>query len=311
MSTNHVPVFGFVGVTASKSSINHVFPRWAEALGLGDVRFDPIDLDPATPAETYREVLGRIKDDPDYRGALVTTHKVRLLRAARDMFDTLDDHATLLGEVSCLSKRGDRFIGHAKDVITAGRSMDDFIPDGHFEHSGGHVLCLGAGGAGLAIAVHLLTTSPRSGSPERIVLVNRSQPRLEECAEVLTGLGIADRVDLVQNSDPHRNDELCAALPPGSLVINATGMGKDRPGSPLTDSVRFPRHGLVWELNYRGDLAFLHQAGAKVEQYQLTIEDGWRYFVHGWSEVVSEVFDIPLTPAVLDLLAAEAESVRS
>ena len=88
-------------------------------------------------------------------------------------------------------------------------------------------------------------------------------------------------------------------------------MGKDRPGSPLTDGVRFPRHGLVWELNYRGDLEFLHQAEANAEQYQLTIEDGWRYFVHGWSEVVSEVFDIPLTPAVLDLLAAEAESVRS
>jgi len=311
VSTNQVPTFGFVGVTASKSSINSVFPRWAEVLGLGEVRFDPIDLEPTVPAETYREVVGRIKADPSYRGALVTTHKVRLLQAARDLFDELGPHASLLGEVSCLSKRGDRFIGHAKDVITAGRSMDDFIPDGHFEATGGHVLCLGAGGAGLAIAVHLLTASPRSGSPERIVLVNRSRPRLDDCDRVLVELGVRDRVDLVANDDPRRNDEMCAALPPSSLVINATGMGKDRPGSPLTDAVRFPRGGLVWELNYRGELEFLHQAEAKARRYRLTIEDGWRYFVHGWSEVVAEVFDIPLTPETMDRLAAEAEAVRA
>ena len=44
------------------------------------------------------------------------------------------------------------------------------------------------------------------------------------------------------------------ALPAGSLVINATGLGKDRPGSPLTDHCKFPENGLVWELNYRGTL---------------------------------------------------------
>ena len=310
MSTDRVPTFGFIGVTASKSSINRVFPRWAEVLGLGEVRFDPVDLEPGTPGETYRDVVGRIKGDPDYRGALVTTHKVRLLLAARDMFDDLDPHAALLGEVSCLSKRDGRLIGHAKDVITAGRSMDDFIPDGHFDRTGGHVLCLGAGGAGLAIAVHLLTASPRSGSPGRIVVVNRSRPRLEECDRVLTELGVRDRVDLVENADPGANDDLCAVLPPSSLVINGTGMGKDRPGSPLTDQVHFPDHGLVWELNYRGELDFLHQAEAKAAEAGLTIEDGWRYFVHGWSEVVSEVFDVPLTPEVLDRLATEAEAVR-
>lgn len=299
--------FGFVGVTASKSSINRVFPRWAEVLGLGPVTFDPIDLEPGVPAQTYRDVVGRIKEDPAYRGALVTTHKVRLLRACRDMFDEVNPHAELLGEVSCLSKRGDRFIGRAKDVITAGRSMDEFLPDGHFDATDAQVLCLGAGGAGLAIAVHLLGT-PASGRPERIVLVNRSRPRLEECARAVEQLGVADKVELVANDDPRRNDEMCAALPPGSLVINATGMGKDRPGSPLTDDVRFPEQGIVWELNYRGDLEFLHQAE---RQPGLTIEDGWRYFVHGWSEVVAEVFDLDIDTETRERLAQEAEAVRS
>ena len=57
------------------------------------------------------------------------------------------------------------------------------------------------------------------------------------------------------------NDDLLAALPAGSLVVNATGLGKDRPGSPLTGEVRSRWKGIAWEFNYRGELEFLHQAG--------------------------------------------------
>ncbi len=53
------------------------------------------------------------------------------------------------------------------------------------------------------------------------------------------------------------------SLPPGSLVVNATGMGKDRPGSPLGPTSVFPRDGVVWEFNYRGSLDFWHQALAQ------------------------------------------------
>ena len=306
-----VETFGFVGVTASKSSINRVFPRWAEVLGLGEVVFDPIDLDVGVDPAEYERVVARIKGDPGYRGALVTTHKVRLLEAARDQFDELDGNAQLLGEVSCISKRDGRLRGHAMDPITAGQSLDDFLPEGHFRRTGGHVLCLGAGGAGLAIAVYLLTTDPPSGAPERIVLVNRGEARLEECRRVLTELGVADAVTLIANEDAKVNDDLCGELPDGSLVINATGMGKDRPGSPITDDAVFPQGGLAWELNYRGELDFLHQARAQQQQRDLIVEDGWRYFVYGWSAVVAEVFDLRLDTETLDRLADEAAVVRS
>lgn len=304
-------IFGFVGVTASKSSINRVFPRWADALGLGPVTFEPVDLDVHVDPAAYREVVQRIKDDPHHRGALVTTHKVRLLDACRDLFDELDPHASLLGEVSCISKRDGRLWGHAKDPITAGQSIDDFVPVGHFDRTGGHVLCLGAGGAGLAIAVYLLSGDTPSGRPARFVLVNRGQERLEECRRVLGELGVLDAVELVANDDPVRNDELCADLPDGSLVINATGMGKDRPGSPITDAAAFPRDGLAWELNYRGDLDFLHQARRQEQQRSLIVEDGWRYFVYGWSAVVAEAFHLDLDDADLDRLANEAAVVRT
>jgi len=85
-----------------------------------------------------------------------------------------------------------------------------------------------------------------------------------------------------------------AGLKPGSLVINATGLGKDAPGSPLTYDGVFPDGGIVWELNYRGDLVFLDQAQAQRQAKRLQIEDGWSYFIHGWTQVIAEVFDVEI-----------------
>jgi len=81
-------------------------------------------------------------------------------------------------------------------------------------------------------------------------------------------------VEYVLNADLRRKDKRLAALPPGAVVINATGLGKDRPGSPITDPGVFPQNGLVWELNYRGALKFLRQARQQEQRHTLTIGDG-------------------------------------
>jgi shikimate 5-dehydrogenase len=304
--------FLFVGVTASASSIHRVFPRWAEVLDLATVRLEPLDLPLDCDRDTYRAVLHDIRDDPTNRGALVTTHKVRLLHAARDLFDGFDQYAELCDEVSCVSKRDSRVIGHAKDPITSGRALEELLAPDHFRATGAEVVCLGAGGAGLAIAVYLLSRRPHSDHPTCVTLVNRGVDRLRECAAVLDAVGAGDSVvTYIANDDPARNDDVVASAPPGSLIINATGMGKDQPGSPLTNAVTFPQGAVVWELNYRGELDFLGQARAQADDRSLTIEDGWRYFIHGWSEVIAEVFDIALTPRVLAELSDAAAEARS
>jgi shikimate 5-dehydrogenase len=91
------------------------------------------------------------------------------------------------------------------------------------------------------------------------------------------------------------NDAVLRSLKPGSFVINATGLGKDAPGSPLTDAAIFPERAVAWDLNYRGDLVFLDQARRQQQEKSLRIEDGWTYFLHGWTQVIAEVFhvDIP------------------
>lgn len=302
--------FSFLGVTTGRSAIMRVFPAWAERLGLGDVEMRGYDLPIHAEPERYREVVRRLKDDPLDLGGLVTTHKLDLYAACRDLFDWVDPYAELCGEVSSLSKRDGQFRAHAKDPISSGRSLDEFVPRGYWARTGAEALLFGAGGSNLAITLHLMQARPPEDRPSRVVVVNRSRGRLESMRALHERLASGVEVEYVENADPRENDRLLAAAPAGSLVVNGTGMGKDSPGSPVGDGGVFPEGALVWELNYRGELDFLHQAERQAEERGLTVVDGWRYFVHGWTCVVEEVFDLELTPALVDELSEIALRLR-
>jgi shikimate 5-dehydrogenase len=318
--------FTFIGVTTGKSAIMRIFPAWAEHLGLGDVRMAGCDLALHAPPERYREAVEGIRSGPLELGALVTTHKIDLFTACRDMFDFVDPYAELCGEVSSLSKRDGLFRAHAKDPISSGRSLDEFIEPGYWASGGStdgradgpEILLFGAGGSNLAITLHLMSGRAAPDRPRRVVVVNRSPSRLESMRAVHEKLNEQHgelseqvKVEYVHNADPAENDRLMAEMPPGSLVVNGTGMGKDSPGSPITDQGVFPERARVWELNYRGELDFLHQARRQEAARALFIEDGWRYFVHGWTCVIEEVFDVPMTPQVVGELSRIALGLRS
>ncbi len=312
VETRPVPTMEFIGVTTGSSSIMEVFPGWAQVLDLGEARLKGRDLPLGADPELYRQAVEQIRSDPLSMGALVTTHKINLLAAARDLFDELDPYARLCEEVSCISKRDGQVIAHAKDPITAGRSLRALLGPGYFRRTGGEVLCLGAGGAGTAISVYLVEGQTPADPPGRIVMVDKSQQSLDVLKRVHDRLGSSStEIEYVQNAEPAKNDELVTGMPPGSVIVNATGMGKDVPGSPVTDSARFPERSVVWELNYRGELDFLRQARRQERTRDLRVEDGWLYFLHGWSEVIAEVFHVELTPERFELLSAEAEAIRS
>jgi shikimate dehydrogenase len=301
--TKTVPTLYFVGVTTGQSSSRRMFPLWMEALGRPEVVLEGVDLPIHAEPERYRQVAAQVKHDPLSLGALITTHKIDLLEAARDMFDELDPYAQICGEVSSLSKAEGRLIGHATDPIAGGLSLAAILGENYFARTGGEVLCLGAGGSAAALSLYLIRR-PRPGDrPRRMCLVNRSQHRLDRLRRMIEGQNTDIRFEYIQNQDPVLNDALMARLPPGSLVINATGMGKDTPGSPVTDAGVFPLNGIAWELNYRGELDFLRQALARKEERGLTVEDGWVYFIHGWSQVIAQVLHLDIGPAMLDRLA--------
>jgi shikimate 5-dehydrogenase len=142
-SSGHTRRFSFIGVTTGKSAIMRVFPAWAEHLGLADVEIIGHDFLMHAPPESYREVVGVIASDPLELGGLVTTHKIDLLAACGEMFDFIDPCAELCGEVSSLSKRGGLFRAHAKDPISSGRSLDEFVEEGYWALSGAEVILFG------------------------------------------------------------------------------------------------------------------------------------------------------------------------
>ena len=305
-----VPTFYFVGVTTAQSSIMKVFPRWMDALGRPDVVLEGIDHPIHDDPAAYRRTVARIKDDPLTLGALVTTHKIDLLAAARDLFDELDVSARLMGEVSSISKRDGKLWGHAKDPLTSGLSLDAVTGAGYFGRTGGHVLCFGAGGSGKAVSLHLIGTPNPADRPRRLIITNRSAGRLNNLRAMVESLETDIAFEYLQNADPARNDDIMGSLPDGSIVINATGMGKDTPGSPVTDAGLFPRHGIAWEINYRGALDFWHQAMVQRASRDVTVEDGWLYFLHGWTQVIAEVLHIDLDAPTFNQLADLAADLR-
>lgn len=296
----------FIGVATAGSSILRLFPRWAELLGVeAEIAGRDIPLGAAPAA--FRAAVEEIAESAEIRGALVTTHKVDVYRHARDLFDELDEHAHTCREISCISKRGGALVGHAKDPLTAGRALDEMLGPAYWRGKRAQALCLGAGGAGTAITVGLLT---EPNPPAKVVATDRDSARLERLRQVHAKVAIRTDVDYVIVEDAPDTDALVEALPPRSLLVNGTGLGKDRPGSPITRSARFPPQAVVWELNYRGELEFLAQARRQADKRGLRVYDGWRYFLHGWTEVIAEVFELELSDDRFERLAEVAEAFR-
>jgi shikimate 5-dehydrogenase len=305
-----VPTFYFIGVTTGSSSIMKIFPLWTRELGFPDVVIEGVDLKLHDDPGNYRQAVAQIKYDPRSLGALVTTHKIDLYNAARDLFDEVGSYARIGQEVSAIGKDGDKLIGDAVDPTTSGTTLNEILGANYFSRTGGEVLCFGSGGAATAIALHFSTREHAADAPRRMVVTDINQGRLDKLRVMVDQLGTAMRLETIPNGDAAANDALMASMPPSSLIINATGMGKDRPGSPITDAGQFPQNAIAWELNYRGELRFMHQALAQKDARHLTVTDGWRYFLHGWTQVISYVYHTPIEGALFERLADIAGRMR-
>lgn len=287
------PTMYFIGVTTGQSSIMRVFPAWVKALNI-DAVIRGIDLPIHAAPAAYREAVAFIKEDPLSLGALVTTHKIDLYNAAKDYFDYLDPYALEFSELSSISKSPDGRLlcGHAKDPITCGMAMEEFIPKNYWrDHPEASVMIMGAGGGAISMCAYFLRKDHAGNQPKRIVVCNRSEKRLLELEAICKRLGTGPvECEFHLTPAPGQNDAVLAQMPTGSLIINATGLGKDRPGSPLQNGTLFPQDALVWEINYRGDLLFQKQAESQRAERNLQIYNGWMYFVYGWTQVMAEVF---------------------
>jgi shikimate dehydrogenase len=311
ITRQNVPTMYFIGVTTGQSTMTRLFSYWAAILGLDEARLVGVDLPLQASSEQYRQAVAQIKYDPLSIGALITTHKINLFNATEDMFDAFDPYAQLCREVDCISKQDGQLVALSRDPLGSRRALLAILGPHYWSKSNGHVLCLGGGGAGTAITINLLTQTDPQDRPRRLIVVNDHQYGLDRLRSIVEQIETSVEVEYILNSDPYHNDALLATLPEGSLVINATGMGKDRPGSPTTAAGLFPRYAIVWELNYRGELDFLRQARAQAQHHHLQVHDGWDYFVFSWADHIAEIFHLTISPVQLAQLVAKAGEIRT
>ncbi|GAA2751006.1 shikimate dehydrogenase [Amnibacterium kyonggiense] len=306
------PTLYFLGVSTGSSSIQRVFPAWAAELGLDGAVLRGIDLPVGAPSADTRRIVEFLGGDDLGLGMQITSHKIAVGTAARDLFTELRPLATLMGEVSCVTKQDDGLHGFAKDPVAGALALDAIVPADHWSTTGAPAVVLGAGGAGTALAWCLVREERGQERPSALVVTDTDGDRLEHLAEIARTVGPDVPLELVRVRSTDQTDAVLAAQPAGSLVVNATGLGKDLPGSPIGQDALLPRDAIAWDLNYRGDLRFLETAIRQTEDRGVRAEDGWTYFVHGWLQAVKEVFgvDVPTSGPDFDRLSDLARAAR-
>ena len=54
----------------------------------------------------------------------------------------------------------------------------------------------------------------------------------------------------------------------------------------------------------------MHQASAQRASRHVTVEDGWLYFLHGWTQAIAQVLGLTIDPALFNRLGQVASKVR-
>jgi shikimate 5-dehydrogenase len=254
-----------------------------------------------------------MRGNPRVRGAVVTSHKLRMHRAIADLVDDADPLAAITHELNALDTR-DGVRVHARDPQALDVLLDAMAP--RFE-PGGSVVCLGSGGAAIALMLAMgldvratiesgraVARDPRSGRGA-LTILGIEPAALDEVRHVRRRAGLAG-VEVALAPTPGRAAARTRAAAPGSVVVNATGLGKTAPGSPLPDGTALPPGALAWDFNYRGPLSFLAQA----REAGAATADGWDYFLAGWTAALAAITGIEPTPDLFARVRAVSTDLR-
>lgn len=301
----HKPTMFFTGVTTHNSLVNEVFNDWIKIIGK-DAELVGINLDVDCDTNEYLKIVSFMKSHPLALGSLVTTHKVRLYNYSNQLFDELPETCNEFKEIGCIYKNVNSLCGEVTDLFTVRAALDVFLPIDYFQTHSADFCILGGGGAGLALAYRILTD--KNPKPKKLFLTDISENRLATIKSILEKYD-ADNI-LQLSLVTGQADNLIENLKIGSVIVNATGLGKDRKGSPFSRQTNIPNDCFLWEFNYRGELDFMQIANEQAKQKNLKVFDGWIYFIHGWTQVMSRVFHIENIADYFDKFLEVANSKR-
>jgi len=241
--------------------------------------------------------------ESDVVGALITSHKAAVFASVRTEFDLLEPMTGELAEIGVIFKRGGLLCGGVSDVQSGGAILSRILVDERWRRGLKRSVVLGAGGAGLAVIWNLAVKGV--GGAEHVTVVEADQHRSALARRLVAGWGLRCPVEVVDSIEA---DNVTRNAGRGALIINATGLGKDRPGSPVSADCHLPQSSLIWDFNYRGSLEFLETARVQANASNLAVNDGFDYFACGWSVVMSRVAEQQWTEDLFEAFLAIASN---
>jgi shikimate dehydrogenase len=213
---------GLIGraITASRSPWLHEQEARAQGLALSYELFDFTErgLDDAELGPLLRRLAG-----DGFCGVNIT---FPFKQAVIALLDELAESAAMVGAVNTVEMRDGRLIGHNTDMTGFRDGLTEGLPDSALDH----VLQLGAGGAGSAVANALLALGAGT-----LTISDIDPARAQALAARLGDRFGAKRVVAAN----------CADLATASIdgIVNATPMGMaGNPASPIAAELIAPRH---------------------------------------------------------------------
>ena len=291
--SNGNTAMAFLGVRTASSWVHRVFGGWSACLDT-PLSLEAEDLPLRSSVDAYRDFVERLRDGyPRLRGALITSHKAAVYQLAGGLFDKLTEVSRRLHEVGMVYWRNGEFIGDANDPLSTlhvARRLLSSNPS--WLRSSRCALILGGGGAGVALA-NTLVSNDELGCT-RVTIAEVDAGRATELRTLVSEWQPAIPVDVIHTKG--QSDMLVSSAGEGGLIANATGLGKDAAGSPISPQTTFPAGSIVWDFNYRfveqATPTFLEVARMQELEQRLTLEDGWDYFIWGWCGVMSNVVNL-------------------
>jgi shikimate dehydrogenase len=284
----------FLGASASRSHVHAYFPHWASILG-EDATISSYELPIGAPPDAYSEFGEFLLRDAENIGCVITNHKLDAYRLCLDFHFPLEPTSRALEVVSCMRRANGSLIGNAEEVQAVDRAIQTIC----WRRDGGQfseVIIFGAGGAGRALA-YSIARRVHIHHIAKITVTDTNPHRIADLARLANDWAtrIPIRAALVGHGTT--NDDIVEAAISPALIINATGLGKDFEGSPVSSSLVFPTGSTLWDLNYRGDLEYLAHGRA---QSDVSTHSGFELFVSSWIEALSYIFAVPVTNALVN-----------
>lgn len=283
-----------VGTQPLPDALLGVLPKWGRKFGHRSTAIVPVAAPSEADVAGIQSFIEFLRDEYHAVGAVMVSQASPVFEHARHLFDAFDDDAELLGEIGVAVR--------APGTLTALAPAKNAAQQA-YEHVFGadsdpaEALIIGATGPARALALALSNSAGNTGTC-RVCLTTLDGKSMTDMRRRVADLPEDRRPTLRHIESQLEHDRLVTLLPPGSLVVNATGPSEKDTPSPVGSAALFPKNGLVWDLDAVGvSSPFLDKARQQRRERGLRLADGSAFHHYQWLAAATAVFGASPTPA--------------